>query len=54
MRRDYPKWGKRSDEELVKVISDYHQCSYNKARDVVGIFSKEQIKAMEKEMDTGG
>jgi len=54
MKRKFHTWAKRPDDETVKLISTYYKFSLAKAREVVDLFTKEQLERMRDERDIGG
>ena len=45
---------KPSEEEHLRVICEYYQCSELKAREYLRLLTTEQIQAITDSMDTGG
>jgi hypothetical protein len=54
MRRKYSKWGKNKHDVRIDLIMRYHDYSYQKASQVVDLFTVEQFEKMKKAFDVGG
>jgi hypothetical protein len=53
-RKRYSKWLKSELEDDVKLISDVYGYSYVKAKQVVDLFTPEQLKIMKQKQQKGG
>jgi hypothetical protein len=47
-RKRYSKWYKSEKEENLEIISEYYNCSINKAMDILRILSEEQLEYLKK------
>lgn len=53
-RRRYAKWHKPEREEVLDMIMEHYQYSYDKARQVLHLFTDEEIKKIKKSKGIGG
>ena len=53
-KKRYSKWLKSEKIEAVEVISQYFGYSYNRAKDVLNLFTEEQIHQMKLKLEKGG
>ena len=53
-RKRFSKWLKNEDSEAIELIKRAYGFSSEKARQVVDLFSSDQLKALERLMDPGG
>jgi hypothetical protein len=44
VKRKFNKWGKKKDDEKVKMVMEYFNYSYRHAYEVVDLLTKDQIK----------
>ena len=54
MKRKCGKWAKKRDNDTIQLIMNYYDYSYQRAIEVIDLLTKDQIRQMEKEHDTGG
>jgi hypothetical protein len=49
-RKRFSKWGKKeADDDTLKLIQETYQISSNKARDVLSLLTKEQLKQLQQD-----
>ena len=53
-KKRYSKWLKSEKIDTVEVISQYFGYSYTKAKDVMNLFTEEQIHQMKLKLEKGG
>ena len=53
-KKRYSKWLKSEKIDTVEVISQYFGYSYTKAKDVLNLFTEEQIHQMKLKLEKGG
>lgn len=53
-KKRYSKWHKATMDDDIKVIKEYHGYSNDKARQVVDLFTKDQINDMKQYLQHGG
>lgn len=53
-RKRFSKWHKPEKDEVLDMIVEYYDYSYDKARQVAHLFSDEQIKIIKKSLGKGG
>jgi len=53
-KKRYSKWFKSSEDQTLTVITEYYNCSMQKAKEYSNILSDEDIKAISEMIDRGG
>ena len=53
-KRNYQKWFKYSDSKEIELIKEYYNCSSTKAKTILSVLSKDQIKFIQNRLDKGG
>ena len=53
-RKRFSKWFKSELEENIEVISEFYGYSHDKARQVLHLFSLDQLNIMKKQLEKGG
>lgn len=53
-RKRFSKWFKREESKDIELIKQYFGYSDKKAREVLSVLSKDDIKNIKKELDIGG
>jgi hypothetical protein len=53
-KKRYSKWFKNSEDQTLTVITEYYNCSMQKAKEYSNILSDEDIKAISEMIDRGG
>jgi hypothetical protein len=53
-KRRYQAWVKREDDKNIELIRAYYKLSYEKAKNVLPLFNKEQLQRLSNLLDTGG
>lgn len=52
--RRFAKWGKPENDDNIKLIMEVYTYSYDKAREVLDLFSDADIERLRSLKDTGG
>lgn len=53
-QRGFVKWYKRKEDDRIKLIMKVYKYSYDKAKEVVDLFTPEQLEILEKGLEKGG
>jgi hypothetical protein len=53
-RKRYSKWLKNELDEDIKIISEYYDYSYAKAKQVANLITPEQLKTIKEKIEKGG
>lgn len=54
-KKRFGKWNKNQDNSNdIKLIMEFYDYSYHKAKDVLSLFTKEQLLKIKKELEKGG
>lgn len=53
-RKRFSKWNKHSESNDIKAIKQYYGYSNEKARDVISLLSKNELKIIKEKIDHGG
>jgi hypothetical protein len=53
-RKRYSKWLKNELDEDIKIISEYYDYSYAKAKQVASLITPEQLKTIKQKLEKGG
>jgi len=53
-RKRFSKWSKPVNDDRVEIISEYYNCSLDKAKTILSLLNNEQINEIQKELEKGG
>ena len=53
-KRNFKKWVKSGNYENTKLVQEYYNYSYKKAREVADLISEDQLEHIRKQLDKGG
>lgn len=53
-KKRFSKWFKNSKQDDLELISEYYNCSMQKAKEYKGLLSQEVINKIESQLDKGG
>ncbi len=53
-RKRFAKWIKNECDEDVSKVAKYYGCSYRHAKSILSLHTPDQLKQIEKRLDTGG
>lgn len=53
-KKRFSKWYKQEEMNDIETIKQYYGYSYQRAKEVLPIFSKDQIKQLKDQLNTGG
>lgn len=53
-KRKYQKWMKYNESKDIERIKQYYNCSGVKAKTILSVLTKEQLKVIQERLDTGG